>query len=89
MKRTFNDDSEVRALAERLGAWPTIAASIRRGHSGAVIIGEWVIGYFTDGLIAIEASNPLEAVALAGSIVAHLGGPVGARFTSPAVPSTH
>ncbi len=51
-------------------------ASIAAGHSGAIIVGDWVFGYFLDGLIAFETSGPLEAEALARRMMQHLGGPV-------------
>lgn len=62
MKQALNDDTQVQALCERLGAWPAITASIAAGHSGVVAVGAWVIGYFSDGLAAIETSDPLEQV---------------------------
>jgi len=86
MKRILNDDAKVRALAERLGAWPAIADSIRRGHSGALIAGNWVFGYFEDGLLAIEANHAIEAADLALRIAGRLGGPVSARLSRPAEP---
>jgi hypothetical protein len=89
MKRSLRDDAQVQALAERLGAWPAIRDSIRRGHSGALIAGDWVFGYFQDGLLAFETSSPIEAIALAGGIMQHLGGPVSASVARPAVPGTH
>lgn len=35
MKQVIVDETEVRALAERLGAWTSIADSIDRSHSGS------------------------------------------------------
>lgn len=64
MKQALNDDTQVQALCERLGAWPAISASIAAGHSGVVAVGAWVIGYFADGLAAVETSDPLEQAAL-------------------------
>jgi hypothetical protein len=58
MKQAIQDDRKVRALAERMGAWPAIADSIRRGHSGSLIAGDWVFGFFQDGLLAFETSTP-------------------------------
>lgn len=89
MKQALRDDAEVQALAERMGAWPAIEASIRSGHSGSLIIGPWIFAYFMDGLVAIETSNPIEAAMLAAGIAAHLGGPITAGFASPQPPTAH
>lgn len=89
MKRALNDDKQVQALCERLGAWPAISASIAAGHSGVVTVGAWVIGYFSDGLAAVEASNPLEQATIAARMSGLIGGPHGFRVETIQRPTTH
>ena len=89
--RTIDDDEQVKALCERLGCWPPIAASIARGCSGVVSVGNWVIGYYTDGLAAIEADSPLQAAEMA-LVLSHKtlnGGPRGVRLEQYQRPMTH
>lgn len=89
MKRAIRDDAKVQAIAERIGAWPAIQEAIAQGPSGSLIAGDWVIGFFMDGLCAFETSSPMEAVALAGTIARQLGGLTSARLVEPATAPTH
>jgi hypothetical protein len=89
MKQAINDDAQVQALCERLGAWPAISASIAAGHSGVVTAGAWVVGYFSDGLAAVEASNPLEQAAIAARMSGLIGGPRGFRVERCQTPAVH
>lgn len=89
MRQAINDDVQVQALCERLGAWPAISASIAAGHSGVVTAGAWVIGYFSDGLAAVEASNPLEQATIAARMSGLIGGPHGFRVEQCQKPAVH
>lgn len=89
MKQAINDDRQVQALCERLGAWPAISASIAAGHSGVVTVGAWVIGYFADGLAAVETSNPLEQATIAVRMSGLIGGPHGFRVERVRKPTAH
>ena len=62
MKQAINDDAKVQALCERLGVWPAISASIAAGHSGVLTVGAWVVGYFSDGLAAVEDGETYNTV---------------------------
>lgn len=90
MKQAIQDDRIVRKLTQKKGAWSTIAESIAQGHSGSLVTADnWVFGYFEDGLIAIEASDPLEAAALQLDIGKHIGGPLTFGLAEPSWPTEH
>ncbi len=89
MKQALNDDRQVQALCERLGAWPAISASIAAGHSGVLTVGAWVVGYFSDGLAAVEASDPLEQATLAARMSGLIGGPRSLRVERCQKPAVH
>ena len=89
MKQAIDDDAQIQALCERLGVWPAISASIAAGHSGVVTAGAWVVGYFSDGLAAVEASNPLEQAAIAARMSGLIGGPRGFRVEQVRKPAVH
>lgn len=91
MKKAIHDDRQVRRLAKKLGAWPAIAESIAKGHSGSLIAsnGLWVFGYFLDGLVALQADNPLEQAELALMMASRLPGPVTPGLAVPSCPTEH
>ena len=89
MKRVITEDDEVRGMAERLGAWPAIEASIAQGRSGSLVAGPWISATPQMGLVALETSDPLEAALLVAAIAAHLGGLQSLGFATPEPPVTH
>ncbi len=68
MTQAIEDDAAVKQLCQRLGCWEDMVKSMAAGQSGVLAVGEWAIGYFVDGLIAIEYDSPLEA----GLTAAHI-----------------
>lgn len=92
MKKVINSDRVVRKLAKKHGAWATIVESIANGKSGALVsCNNWVFGYFEDGLIAVEADNPLDAAMIFAQIGRNLSlnGPLTLRQAKPSWPTTH
>lgn len=61
MTQAIEDDTAVKQLCERLGCWGDMVESMAAGQSGVLAVNRWTIGYFADGLIAIEYDSPLEA----------------------------
>lgn len=78
MKR-IDDDAQVQALAERLGVWSGIARNLAEGKSGVIAMQRWIIGFFPDGLLALETPDPLTAATLAVELSYQIfkGGPEG------------
>ncbi len=89
MKHVITDDSAVRALAERIGAWPAIERAVKAGHSGVVLAPPWVIGYYADGFIAVEESDPVAAIELARRLTLPLPGPFRAEVYQPEQVEVH
>lgn len=61
MTQAIEDDTAVKQLCQRLGCWGGMVESMAAGQSGVLNVDRWMIGYFADGLVAIEYDNPLEA----------------------------
>jgi Ethanolamine utilization protein EutJ (predicted chaperonin) len=91
MKRVISNDRAVRRLAKKLGAWSAIAEAIAIGQSGVVGAGTglWTIGYFQDGLVAIEAHNPIEQAEIALMMASRLTGRLSCSLGEPSWPVLH
>jgi hypothetical protein len=62
---------------------------IKSHLSSVLTVGAWVIGYFSDGLAAVEASDPLEQATLAARMSGLIGGPRSLRVEPCQKPAVH